>query len=1059
MPRPRPQRPHRTPSSSNAALTLAALVLSGAQAAAGDPPSQEPFRVLDRVEGAHLDLALIPVRPMLIEPDSEHVFAVNAHDSTVVEFDSAGELVRTIRVPWGPVSLALWDPPWNRQSPFLLVVSRGSYTLTYIELSSGRIARLLDLPTEPADILVHPETGQAFVSCSGDDSVVEINVRAAEIVRTYPIDSKRPTFLAFDGDDVLVAPMLSGNNSIADTGDFILDAGPGRVLDLEDPNVAQQGLKDHDLFRITLGTDPVPVARDMGAVLFALGVNPVTGDLWQLGTEANNKDATRQGEPAIRGDIVVNQVAIAQLAGGSVVAPAAILNLDDTDPATAGVQFETERSVAQPYALDFDAAGDAYVAGLLSANVTQLTSTGAFVREWNVGSIPRAVLVAADGSEALVYSWGDNVIERWDLSNAAAQQTGTMDLGFDPTPADAREGRRLFFDASFSLHGNASCASCHVETESDMLPWDLSDLPFDDKGPLITQTMRGIEDLVPLHWRGERAELVDFNPAFDGLMGGRELDTSPGGEFDQFQAYIFSLEQPANPNTHPRRVVDGTPDANGGDAVRGQDIYFDSTAIPGIGSCNACHTMPTGTNNEVVLDEPDLEFARRTHFVVASYNGMWRKEQPTLEDVILADGTVEDRPTLGSGVSATGLKDSLLDFVEIDQFNLDPQSDRDVTAFVNQADSGLAPAVHRAWLLNQTLLAETRPQLRSYLMRQAAARNVDVAVFGSIDLGSGPRTLRWFWDRDADLMVPEDSSLAPVGLRTFFAAAGQGKAELVFLGLPVGMAKRFAADFDDDGILNGDEIVLGTDPENADSDSDGDADGHEVENGGDPTDPAVLASDTTFPVIENLRLVYNTARVAKIQFDTAEPTRVEAAWTSGAPSGTVSVPEFERNHTLILTNLRYNRLHTVTITAIDFAGNATTVDLPGGVRTLSSVVPDVILRNVSTSTIQNSAGTLHFTMTGRGRTKQGVGGISTSQLRVDVYVNGVNTQHAIGSISGTDGETTVEIIENGLTIGDEVRVVVDTVFVVQANTGTLWNLPETAPENREVTLIYDGTGP
>jgi mono/diheme cytochrome c family protein len=384
----------------------------------------------------------------------------------------------------------------------------------------------------------------------------------------------------------------------------------------------------------------------MGAVLFAVGVHPQTGDIWQLGTEAQNKSRELVGEPALRGEFIINQASRAQLASGTVVEPLAVHNLDDHDPFTAGVQYDPTRSVGQPYALAFGGSGEVYVSGLLTDNVTEYTSAGDFVREWDVGSIPRGLLPTADGSGLLVYLWGSNTVELWDLAPASPQLTTTLDLGYDPTPMARREGRRIFFDASHSMFGNASCASCHVETDADLLAWDLSNLPFDDKGPLVTQFMRGIEDLVPFHWRGERAELVDFNGAFDGLLGGPPLDTAPGSEVDLFEEYVFSTVQPANPFEDERRVVvdRGTYQRASGqvvkaDAVNGQNVFHDFQIIPTVATCADCHTMPSGTNNDVVFDEPQLNFARRTHFAVASFNGLWRKRQRTLERIQLRDGT------------------------------------------------------------------------------------------------------------------------------------------------------------------------------------------------------------------------------------------------------------------------------------------------------------------------------------------------------------------------------------------------------------------------------------
>jgi DNA-binding beta-propeller fold protein YncE len=380
---------------------------------AGDAPAAPqtaPYRVLDTVEGHWLDLALMPVRPLARDAQTGHLYALDAHGDNVVEFDAAGAHVRTIATPWGPVALSWWAPTGGGL-PSLLVVTRGSYALARIDLASGALVGLVALPTEPADVLVHPVTNRAFVACSGDDSVVEVDIELGVVVGRYAIPSKRPTFLALDGSDVLVAPMLSGNNSMADTGTNILDVGPGRVLDLEDAQQAQSGLADHDLFRITPAGAVEPRATDMGAVLFALGVNPASGEVWQLGTEARNKDPLLVGEPALRGNFVVNQLARAALVPGSVVAPLAVHDLDDSDPGTTGVQYDSTRTVGQPYALAFDASGAGFVTGLLTDNVTQLSPTGTFVREWDVGSIPRGVLVDSAGTNAAVHCWGTNTVE------------------------------------------------------------------------------------------------------------------------------------------------------------------------------------------------------------------------------------------------------------------------------------------------------------------------------------------------------------------------------------------------------------------------------------------------------------------------------------------------------------------------------------------------------------------------------------------------------------------------------------------------------------------------
>src|SRR5262249_13820423 len=160
--------------------------------------------------------------------------------------------------------------------------------------------------------------------------------------------------------------------------------------------------------------------------------------------------------------------------------------------------------------------------------------------------------------------------------------------------------------------------------------WDLSNLPYDDKGPLVTQTLRGIEALLPFHWRGERHDLVDFNPAFDGLLGGQVLDPN---EFAQFQAFVFSVHSPANAHADPRRIVSNRvlgftpPPGSVPDAIHGQILWFDVPTM-GASSCNTCHTLPTGTDNDIFRDEAGA-VPKRSHFKVAPTNALWRKEQPS----------------------------------------------------------------------------------------------------------------------------------------------------------------------------------------------------------------------------------------------------------------------------------------------------------------------------------------------------------------------------------------------------------------------------------------------
>ena len=107
-------------------------------------------------------------------------------------------------------------------------------------------------------------------------------------------------------------------------------------------------LPDEDLFRIDPGAGTVEVvARRTAAVLFAHGTNPLTGQLWQLGTDAHNADPAMQTEAAVRGRFATNRLTITQPSSG----PPASNHLEiDLDALAAG---EDDRILAQPYALAF----------------------------------------------------------------------------------------------------------------------------------------------------------------------------------------------------------------------------------------------------------------------------------------------------------------------------------------------------------------------------------------------------------------------------------------------------------------------------------------------------------------------------------------------------------------------------------------------------------------------------------------------------------------------------------------------------------------------------------
>lgn len=672
-----------------------------------------PFRVLDQMVGPYANFNNVPFSPVAVSQAGTFLAAVNPHANLVRVFDISApnpvnwHLVSSIKTAWGPTSCAFWESP--QCQPELLVTCSNSDSLLWLSYG-GRVQGLLGVPGEPSDLLVDAARDVAWVSCMAEDLVIEVDLVQKRILERYVIPSKHPAFLSFETGatgDVLVAPMHSGNNTTVERGGDIFRAGPNGILDL---SAAPKGLPDEDLFRLVAGTGKVePVVTRAGTVLFSHGTNPATGDVWMLGTDAHN--VALQSEPEARGVFSENRLALATglpVAGGAPVQPFQVIDLDDSDAVMPGVQYDPTRTVGQPWALAFDSAGNGFVAGMLTDNVTMLTSAGAFVKEWNVGPIPRGLTFVTKGTNEYlaVYCWGASRIDLY-LPAVGTGRVASLHLGADPAPPEVRAGRRVYYSAAHSLHNNQSCNTCHVDGFSDMIAWDLSDrrkdafgqhtVGVDDKGPLMTQTLRSIAGQQPYHWRGERGDLIDFNGAFDALLGAPPLDTTPGGDFDKFQAFVFSLTERANPFESPRRIVSDKiiPDtfAKSTSAVRGQDVFWDFPSLAG-SSCQECHQLPSGTGNDVFRDEADATEASGSHFKVAALSSFWRKLQPTRVQVELTPGVFDTLPVLGGSLSHTGLAADLQDFVTQAAFTLGNQAKEDAAAFLMQLDTGVPPLMH-----------------------------------------------------------------------------------------------------------------------------------------------------------------------------------------------------------------------------------------------------------------------------------------------------------------------------------------------------------------------------
>ena len=857
-----------------------------------------------------------PFTGLAFDPDGA-IYAVNPYESTFLKYASPTAAAASLRVRTGlnPVSIALW-----RQGPTLaewrvLVLCTGSHALFLHAAEDGRVLDALALDSEPADLVLDADNGWAFASCRGDDTVLRIDLASFTIAARYEIGcGRRPGPLLLDRGNladaadnrVYVAPMVTGNNTTVQPG-----IGPflTTVVKLDGQAVE---LPDEDVFRI----DPfapqasavTPAARRAGSLIFALDRNPVTNELWVLSTDSLNHAAAN--EPALNGQFAVNQ--LVRLAGvnatSALVTGGVGIDLDDYRPFTGGAQYATSQSLNQARALAFQSDGEGFVAGPFRDILAELDTQGRRVFRYDLPARAQCYDVAVyppDESKLLALCLGTMTIEVF--SEGTAAPGVPLALGNDPTPAHVRAGRDLFSDGALSKDGRFTCFSCHEGGRTDMLGWPLEGTPNDEKDLMVTQSLLGIADTFPHHWRGER-DLGDFQKAFAGLLGAPDgLDVDPAAAAEKMQdvvAFVHSLRAPANPRESLRRRVDDTltggaaPNGLFGFPVKGQELFLGKENFNG-NTCAECHEPHAGSNGNLFSEVASF-VPRAQELEVAHLRQLQHKAS---EILTLADGQVVNEN--GFGAAHNGIFPSVFHFIDSDANfpQLSPLERTHVAEFVEQFDNGTPPGAHHVVWLDAATPQRERREIDTVLIAGAEQGWLDLAVFGRFDDGAGPVEVRWLYDAAQDLFVNEHPLVGDKSWPQFQAAAVAGAAQAAFVGLPLGNGRRFAFDADADDASDGAEFAAGTDPWLADTDQDGWPDGYELENGENPLVAQGPHGDDAPPELVSASREFATARVAKFHVRFSEDARYLVHYSlPGGPVHTFEQEDLVRADTFVLTH-------------------------------------------------------------------------------------------------------------------------------------------------------------
>ncbi len=782
------------------------------------------------------------IHPLAITPDGNKLLAVNSPDNRLSVFDiSSGSLKLIAEIPVGlePVSVAA------RNNNEVWVVNWLSDSISIVDLTTNNVVRTINVGDEPTDILfINQPVEQAYISVAGARQVKIYDPnKLTNSPKVININGKQPRSLSSDasGKRVFVSIFDSGNQTtIVDTASVTKAGGlpaPNPALAPGLPSfpatsliVKQKGKKWVDETGDSKWTKSVPyTVNDIDLVVIGVSAEPsiqtevatvgthigntvfdaATGKLFVVNTDS--KSVVRF-EPKVKGQFVDTRISIIDFDGKKPSIKHANLNPHINYNQPDGSDQERSLSIGLPADIVHTDDGKYFVASTSTNKVGVLNSDGMIQQRITVGEGPTGL--AYDKNHSVVY-----VLNRFEESLSVIdlkteKESTRVPIGFNPEPNNVRKGRQFLYDGSFSAHGDISCASCHRNAHNDGLAWDLGDptgklqpvksknfigagtLTFNlhpMKGPMITQSLRGIIGTEPLHWRGDRSKLSDFNGAFVSLLGGPRQLTDQ--EMADFTSFVETLTYPPNPLQNLDRTYPNP--SSGPSAARGLQTFTLRTTDRGVFTCNFCHTgnPGTGTNGLLIPGQ-----------VLLMPNGIPESQPikvPQLRGLYERIGrdSSSKKQLASFGFSHDGAVDNLFAFFKTPNFTFSSDDEiRDLVQFVLSFDTGTAPAVgFQVTVDTDNKTSSTVTGSINLLMAQADKKNCELIVKGLYN-GSA----RGFLYVGNGMFQPDRSDEALVPLQMLLQAANKGM-ELTFTGVPVGTGKRLGIDHNLDGKLDNDQ--------------------------------------------------------------------------------------------------------------------------------------------------------------------------------------------------------------------------------------------------------------
>ncbi|HEY1547246.1 MAG TPA: hypothetical protein VGG28_05480 [Kofleriaceae bacterium] len=529
-----------------------------------------------------------------------------------------------------------------------------------------RLTKLTFFADTPRALAASPDGATVYAASflSGNQTTT-VSVYAVQTM--YPAGMPGPATIDLGGN---IIPQPPTGLVVKYQGGHWVDAY-GTVFD---PFV-KVNLPDNDVFAIDATANP-PAAKTsyahVGTTLFNMAVNPQSGKLYVTNLDAHNEvrfEGHTPGFSSVVGRIADSQITVIDPASGSVAPHDLNPHVDFSQPGNPAekalsMAFPEDVAVSRDGKTMYVVAQGSQKLGIYNtADVEAGAMTPSLANQIVLsGGGPTGVAVDDSSGLAYVLTRFDDAISIVDVHRR--REVGKVQL-FDPEPASVTNGRKYLYDANLtSQHGTTACASCHIGGDKDDLAWDLGNpgnIPLSIthlgdvftidpnvigallpqfapifianqplKGPMTTQSLRGMDNHGAMHWRGDRNGAVQqdgtpdidpntgepvvsaqpdsglfnevlaftsFNVAFPGLVGAAdELSTD---DMTDFATFILQATYPPNPN----RNLDNSLTA---EQQIGEQFFLNHATLPDgstaelpsdrFHNCEGCHSLDRTAN-------------------------------------------------------------------------------------------------------------------------------------------------------------------------------------------------------------------------------------------------------------------------------------------------------------------------------------------------------------------------------------------------------------------------------------------------------------------------------